>query len=979
MPKLVQRSRYTPTKGVDLKSSDRNRTEDYLTGGQNMRYDENFNLSKRFGFQKIAYGTEVIGGIREFTTTDYKGATKTELIGFGKYPYRLVKAYSTVTNSTGGIIYLDMRYSTTASKWYFTITNAAGAVLLSYDMTGKHVDDLVAAIEALANITCVTPVTPSTWVTKSVSIPAEYSELMELEPLANAGTRNLEWYFWEKINTSTWGSVAIFNQGDVSVANNTFSNTNAQVVDGDIVRFSGDKNWDATPLPDPLAQDTNYYVVSSAGGVFKVSAMLGGAEINIADDGDGPFAMLLFGGQPIYHQTTSSEYIIPSSVSISNRLFVSTAPRENAQSTIISEATSGLYDGWNNQKYSGNQKHVCKYDGQTFYRTHAPSINPWVTQLTDGVNPNVAPPTYDARGTLAGLFGAAIGSRKYKFTYLAVDKTGNITESRNTVETTQGAAGEYVYIHWPSDNFYCSGFNDHYAIVDGNQAATLAVTVDAGHTFVAGDIAYFYDYVQTRFVSREVLSVAATTVTLSGTPIQANDIGGNIGVKTEALMSPNTRMAIWRTKSAASGDFYLVAEVPFVFGLNIFTRDPVSLWPTSKPVFCDDIGDAYLGAVFISQQETKYIPPYGNILSSHNGIFCVAGVSEARDTMFFSSADDIEAFPLATNSFNIDAEIIAAGQSGPSLGVFSKTKTNIVTGDLASFNFRVEKLSENVGCNSHASIQEVEEGVIFFQTEKGPYMLINGRQLAPVGKHSSGASLIEPYFTANYAAVTTVGAPASFPRFQNSIAAASGKWSQYALNVPWTTASYLSSGLPGLPSTLVYDYRNQSWCPFWEGVEAEFTRGVCFFGDELFGLSSGSTQTLYKQITKKGTLNYGDHAYPIWGYAETFWDSLKSPDIYKKYLWLTLSGSETCASTTWGVRVQTYLNYSSAADHSDFTLSFSITGPPQEQKLKAAKANSIKFRFSNETMYEDFAIQGWMYEVAGALKEQSSSWGNQNR
>lgn len=970
MTKLVQRSRYTPTKGVDLKSSDRNRTEDYLTGGQNMRYDENFNLAKRFGFQKIAYGTEVIGGIREFTTTDYKGITKTELIGFGRYPYRLVKAYSTITNSTGGIIYLDMRYVVASSKWYFTITSAAGAVLLSYDMTTKHVDDLVGAIEALANITCVTPVTPTTWVTKSASIPAEYSELMELEPLAHTGTRNLEWYFWERINTSTWGSAAVLNPSMFNTGSETITYDLHGLSNGDIVRFSVLDRTGAVALPDPLDETVDYYVVSATWNTFSVSTSLGGGPVNLADTGTGVFVLKLFGGQPIYHHTTDANFVIPSSVSILSRLFCSTAPTSYSQSNLYGNGSDSPLAGWefNNDWYipdnpfTTNQRHICKYDGQTWTRAHVPRIS---------VGTGAAVSTYDVRGVKAE--GTKVGSdRSYKFSAIAIDKTGNVTESSvSAVEASVPSGTHPAHFYWPNENKCLVGFNDHYATAHGAQTGVVAITVHAGHTFVAGDVAYFWDESQLKFISREVVSVAATTVTISPTPIQANDNGGVIQALDDMFMSPNTRLAIWRTKAGIAGDFYLVEEIPFVFG---FVRVDAN-----KVLWMDDKADADLGAVFIPEDTRRFWMPPGNILSSFNNIFCVSGVGDNRNTVFFSSADDIESIPLATSSFNIDSEVRALGQSGASLGVFSDTKANIVTGDLASFNFRVEKLSENIGCTSHASIQEVEEGVIFFQTEKGPYMLVNGRQLAPVGRHPSGASLLEPYFTANYATVNTLGGAASFPRFANAIGAANGKWSQYVLNIPWTTESYLSSGTFGLPSTLVYDYKNQSWCPFWTGVEAEFARGVCFFNDELFGLSSGATQTLYKQITKKGALNYADHAYPVWGYAETFWDAVKNPDLYKKYLWITLSGSENCNSSTWTTRVQTYLNYNTTADHSDFTMSFSVTGPPQEQKLKAAKANAIKFRFSNETMYEDFSIQGWMYEVAGEFKEQSSSWGNQGR
>jgi hypothetical protein len=158
-----------------------------------------------------------------------------------------------------------------------------------------------------------------------------------------------------------------------------------------------------------------------------------------------------------------------------------------------------------------------------------------------------------------------------------------------------------------------------------------------------------------------------------------------------------------------------------------------------------------------------------------------------------------------------------------------------------------------------------------------------------------------------------------------------------------------------------------------------FSGGMCAFEDEIFGMyTSGSTTYLYKQLTTKGTHNYADGHNPITANVMTFWDSVGSPDLYKKYLWITVSGGE-CDSPTWGLTVKSYMNYSLAAYHSNFTMTFLSGGVPQEQKLKAGKANSMLFDLSNSTIYQTFSIHGWMYEVAGEFREQSSAWGNQNR
>jgi hypothetical protein len=102
--------------------------------------------------------------------------------------------------------------------------------------------------------------------------------------------------------TNDWpivGRVIITKTGDASdVVDDTFSVTGAPTdtfatgsdqghAVGDIVRFTT-----TDTLPDPLAEDTNYYVVYKSGTSMKVSATSGGSAISLTDAGSGTHAII---------------------------------------------------------------------------------------------------------------------------------------------------------------------------------------------------------------------------------------------------------------------------------------------------------------------------------------------------------------------------------------------------------------------------------------------------------------------------------------------------------------------------------------------------------------------------------------------------------------------------------------------------------------------------------------------------------------
>src|SRR5690606_16650409 len=144
------------------------------------------------------------------------------------------------------------------------------------------------------------------------------------------------------------------------------------------------------------------------------------------------------------------------------------------------------------------------------------------------------------------------------------------------------------------------------AQTNGAQSNKFTITVDSGHSMKAGDIAYFWDYSQSRFIQREVTATGATTLTFSADSLDNDpsspnyDEGGEVSVLDNALITNNFRIGIYRTKNTGSL-FYLVEERPMGASAEY-----------------DDMADSALGAAYIEPAFPYSEPPPGRYLATYN-------------------------------------------------------------------------------------------------------------------------------------------------------------------------------------------------------------------------------------------------------------------------------------------------------------------------------------------------------------------------
>jgi len=642
---------------------------------------------------------------------------------------------------------------------------------------------------------------------------------------------------------------------------------------------------------------------------------------------------------------------------------------ENA-STCIINGVLYVSSGTNVSKTRGSTStltaaSVTKYDGQRWYRA---GMKKGIFR-TLGAALVVAGNYTDAKGTRSRVGWTDVNFR-YLITFKQIDKVGNVVENLSTTEdeltSEDGSSNELVRLSLaPNDGLDLEelGFNTARAKVNGNQSGVLTITVDNGtNTLVAGDIAYFWDENQDRFIQREVTAVTATTVTISTNSLDSNqfsptyDTGGNIHINDDAIISANLRAAIWRADNGSS-QFILQVEIPYA---------PESV----NPYYYDDNSDSdYWHADYV-QPAYVYMTgcPQGRYVASFNNQLIVAGNDKQATTFFFSDIISPELFPEGIFENDVQRRITGIKQTGDVLCVSEERDINIVSGDLGNLQFRVDKIGNNVGCTSHHSMQEIQEGVLCFLSKKGPYVLLNGRQLEPLGglmyPDGTKASRLEPYFTRAYKPAEEQ------PVSKRSIAGVLLNQSKYVLFVPWELPS-----LPGFATSnsvaFVFDYQRGTWSK-WTGVE--MSGGIAEFDDTLYwtkrsydgsgtGDFTNAEQFAYQMQPKtKGKYAYGDHNAAIaWDYR-SHWEFLRDPGLFKRFLRTRLACHETRPASTTAMQMRTYVDFDDSALSFDTTLSWT-TEEVLKIKILSEVCRSMQWRFSASTIYQAPILTGYELEA----------------
>lgn len=875
---------FKPRRGIDLKSSENNRGEDYLTNAQNVMYDENGNLCKRNGYQLRIYGADAASGLVAFDTTDYAGNSKSELIILGNSatasPLRVVKNTLTITNTLiNASVTFSVIYDETTLQYRMVVTGGETASIAM----GLGVGDLT-----VAGLIAALPLTQTGVASGDNTVPAAFIGIKQVT-IQPGDSDTFEYYTAEEI---TWGGYA----------------------------------------------------------------------------------------------TEPSTTVV--------------SPTENPSYAVVN---GSLY--WYRNHDSSDRK-LYKYDGHTWYEVSFPKVD---SRVFKGVN--IQRYTFASGSIITDACGTRAIANLDPFSFdteisiwartaykdkAGVMHYGEFKERRILADSTTTPSSLVAAITGYATVKITLNLNEHpnyrSAIADGQQNLTLVIDVDNGHSIIEGDVIYFFDYVNYLFIERLVTDVTATTITISADAITAGDPGGNVSILDNATITNNYRMQFFHQTQVSSTGFYentillqgeLLAEVPAFSSTNgtMATTDPASPNSDITPIVLVPVSS--IQSLYSTTPETyifdgarRYPPPEGKfVASASNGssILC-SGDPAAGNIIYSSSSDDCESFFIGRNSFTVEENVTALGSSGSVAIIGTKSKTYAVTGDIPSLNFRVEKITDNLGIRGHATVAEVDEGLLAFNTIRGTFSLAGGRELRPVGEWPSDKriSIIEPFFTYRYPTTTTY-----CPNFD--VASLSVvKEKKLIIN---SCPSYFGSTFGGNDNiTWIYDYSMGGWF-VWFGVDMSF--GSAYWDGKVWcaGHSPGGGVDVFSMNETNSDYDYSDHGSAIHAVVQYNWEAAGDSNIYKKYQWLTIY-TPPGNGLPYNIVVKTYANYeiskstcfnNPTALHTSFEKYATPPAYTVEGKLRTGKMCSLLLEISNDSANEGLWLGGTEMDIAPVFQTPSRS------
>ena len=380
--------------------------------------------------------------------------------------------------------------------------------------------------------------------------------------------------------------------------------------------------------------------------------------------------------------------------------------------------------------------------------------------------PNIS--TATAAGALTGVF-------KYKVMLRFIDAQGNLTEGEPSAVTSVTLAANSVNLTIDSNATYTAlargaygshgGYKytaetpntDQYFYVDDNTAAP------GNNAFIKpGDLVFYLDNVAA-LAGLGIGSLHKDVCTgYDGSTIPSSirlaSTAGGYTIPNDSPISCGLTAVILRT-TAGGNQYYVLAETPITKYASLTISDNVA------------------DAVLVAQEQYLEVPigkehnppPYCSLVCEHQGGLVVArGGTTARtflgvtldyaaadlgpNSVAFSSADGIEYFPTASNSFDVPSGISSAitaiaSDTVDRLAIFKEKAYYEANGDLDGGTFTLNVKNEgDFGVSSQASLTKVN-GVLIGVSKLG-FVVINEGLLDPYKFRDVSARIInQPYFT----------------------------------------------------------------------------------------------------------------------------------------------------------------------------------------------------------------------------------------
>lgn len=605
--------------------------------------------------------------------------------------------------------------------------------------------------------------------------------------------------------------------------------------------------------------------------------------------------------------------------------------------------------------FSNGYDPVLKYDGQNAYRAGLPPA-------TDG-----------STGTFTVTASGTAGANLYVWReqFIQIDANGNQIEG-NTVFSS-----EYL-LNEPSVNAVTvtvssiqagSGFNTNCALISGTGTGT-AIPVTAGHTIKAGDTAYLWDTVTSSYVTRKVLSIAATTVNVD------SSIGyTSTTTDSKNVISNNLRIRILRNKNTGVSPtlFFELIEIPN----NSFS---------STQTFVDSLADASLAAQFLEPATDRSPPVSGKYISAYQNIMVTAGNIELPNQVSFSDIANPEYFALVSNQFtvtNLQGDIITAiHPTSESFLIFQSRSIHAVTGDVPNQSFRVDVLTQDVGCAAHATIQDVR-GTICFLSNVGPRVMTGASMPKGLGANEDNnlnSRIDALFFRPGLESIDTLVLKRAVG-FNDRIG------QRYIIFIPTETTEGSERYTNINSKTLSYDYTRDAWL-IWSnidmtgGVTSESSNQEIYFVERRDAAAgSGSTNIksyLYRFQNTGSFLDYQDHNKAIELIYKSPWEFMGDPATLKNFQRIKIYSSESLdADFTIDINTEKDFNADDSISQCSITfegigygiLEYGIDpyGSPGttglKHKLSNGRAMSLRVILSNNEPQANIAVTGYELEI----------------
>jgi len=597
---------------------------------------------------------------------------------------------------------------------------------------------------------------------------------------------------------------------------------------------------------------------------------------------------------------------------------------------------------------------VQKYDGVKLYRAGVPTPDSLTTAIAAGV------------GLITG------NNYVYKARYVQKDANGSLIEG-NLITSDPPRSVTAQNIDVTVANILAgTGFNTGCAIVAGVQSGVTTINVDNGaggaHTLKVGDTAYFYKTdIPAAYVEREVTAVGANTITIAGPAVDVAD---------NTVISANLRITLYRNETSATYPtlWQELVSIPN----NSFV---------ASQLYTDSSTDAQLGVDLLVPLVDRSPPPKARYLTAFQNLMIAGCLDGQPNIVAWSDVDSPEYFPTPDNQQIIQSlegdRITAVSPSNDVLVVFQKGAVHVISGDLSETNYRVEQITNDVGCIAHQSVRDIR-GSIFFLSEIGPRLMTGAGIPTALGAFGDNklVSRIDPLF--NQAPTTT---DERLYRLARSWAFHDRKAQQYLLFVPAETVDTVASVRYCNSSSvlLVYDYARDAWLK-WEGINAG--AGIVIFNDDVLYLERGvdnlgAARSVSWRRQSTGTLyDYNDHDQAIEIIYKSPWDFMGEASVLKNYLALRVFTTDLVPNN-FTLDCQTELNFVPDNPISEFSLSVgsdgygvtpygSFYGDPQDSsvkhKISNGRAKSLRIIFENAEPQTDLVITGYELEVVTSYK-----------